>query len=82
MYSFSMAKMLLHTDKRQNPDQNNMIMFIWDIAASFLFFISFYMLALLKLKKSNYQKTDVDGGDLGDNAGEEDIFIGKFTLFS
>lgn len=74
MYSFAMIKMLIHADKRV-PDRSSMIMFIWNIFAGILFFISWYMLALLKSKSSNYQKTDVDGGDLGDNAPEEDILI-------
>ena len=32
------------------------------------------MLRLLNHKQLNYRKTDVDGGDLGENANEEDIF--------
>lgn len=56
-----------------------MAMLIWDIFAAFGFFISFYVLALLKIKKANYSKTDVDGGDLAENGVEEDVFIG--TLF-
>jgi hypothetical protein len=74
MYSFAMIKMLVHADQRV-PDRNSMIMFIWNIFAGVLFFISWYMLALLKSKRSSYTKTDVDGGDLGDNALEEDILI-------
>jgi hypothetical protein len=76
MYASAMGKMLLHADKRV-PDRINMIMLIWNIAAAFLFFISFYLLSLLKVKKYNYQKTDIDGGDLAENGGEEDIFIGN-----
>ena len=78
MYAFAMIKMLLHSDQRV-ADKNNMFMFVWNIGASFCFFIALYMLALLKPKQCNYHKTDVDGGDLGDQVGEEeDIFIGMF----
>lgn len=78
MYSYSMIKMLLHADQRKSTDPTSMTMFLWNIFASFAFFISIYMLALLKPKQSaNYQKTDIDGGDPGDNALEEDILIGK-----
>jgi hypothetical protein len=76
MYSFAMIKMLVYADQRQIVDKQNMCMFIWNIIAAFCFFISFYMLALLKPKECSYRKTDVDGGDLGEIAGEEDIFIG------
>nr|QUF59444.1 ATP-binding cassette transporter Abcb9 [Brachionus angularis] len=73
MYSFCMVKMLLHADQRKQTDKINMFMFIWNIVASFLFFITIYMLALLKPKQSaNYQKTDLDGTD---NNLEEDILI-------
>lgn len=75
MYGFAMAKMLLHADKRPQTDQTNMSMLIWNIFAAFAFFISFYMLALLKVKKASYSKTDLDGGDVGENGGEEDAFI-------
>ena len=68
--------MLLHSDTQQ-VKQSSMLMFIWNVAAGFLFFISWYMLRLLNHKQLNYRKTDVDGGDLGENANEEDIFIGK-----
>jgi len=78
MYSYSMAKMLLHADeahqKQIKSDQTNMFMFIWNIISAFLFFIAWYMLALLKVKDSNYRQTAVDGGDMGDNP-EEDIFL-------
>ncbi len=73
-YSFVMIKMLLHADQRE-PDRSTMIFLIWNIAASILFFISWYAMALIKPKECNYSKTDVDGGDLGENAHEEDIFI-------
>ncbi len=76
MYSYAMIKMLLHADQRKEVDRSSMLMFMWNVCAAYLFFISWYMMALLKLKDSNYQKTDVDGGDMGDNAvGDEDIFI-------
>jgi len=71
-----MIKMLLHSDTRQ-VKQSSMLMFIWNVAAGFLFFISWYMLRLLNHKQLNYRKTDIDGGDLGENGNEEDIFIGK-----
>ena len=74
-----MIKMLLHADTLQ-VRQNNMFMYIWNVIAGFLFFICWYMLRLLKHKQSNYRKTDIDGGDLDENAKEEDIFIGK-SLF-
>ncbi len=77
MYSYAMIKMLLHADQRQ-AEKNNMFMFIWNIGASVAFFICMYMLALLKPKECNYQKTNVDGGDMeaeDENATEEDIFI-------
>lgn len=79
MYSFAMGKMLLHADRREHPDQTNMGMLMWNIFAAFAFFISFYMMALLKVRKSNYSKTDVDGGDIGENgaAVDKDAFIGK-----
>ena len=80
MYSFAMAKMLLHADQRAQPDQTNMAMLIWNIFAAFGFFISFYMLALLKIRKSSYSKTDIDGGDIGENGGEEDVFIGYYSI--
>ena len=76
MYSFAMIKMLLHSDTRQ-VKQNSMFMFIWNVIAGFLFFICWYMLRLLKHKILNYRKTDIDGGDLDENAKEEDIFIGR-----
>jgi hypothetical protein len=79
MYSFAMIKMLLHADQRV-PQQHNMIMFIWNIIAAVLFFLSWYMMSLLNLKNSNYFKTDVDGGDLGESAPtEDDIFLGNFA---
>jgi len=71
-----MIKMLLHSDTRQ-VKQSSMLMFIWNVVAGFLFFISWYMLRLLNHKQLNYRKTDIDGGDLGENGNEEDIFIGK-----
>jgi hypothetical protein len=78
MYSFAMIKMLLHADQRE-PQQPNMIMFIWNIIGSVMFFLSWYMMSLLNLKNSNYFKTDVDGGDLGESAPtEDDIFLGNF----
>lgn len=79
MYSFAMIKMLLHSDTRQ-VKQNNMFMLMWNVFAGFLFFISWYMLRLLKHKQSNYRKTDIDGGDLDENGNEEDIFIGNLFL--
>ncbi len=79
MYSYAMLKMLFHSDQafidQRPPDNTSMLMFIWNIISAFLFFIAWYMLSLLKLKEA-YQKTDVDGGDIGDNEeGEEDIFL-------
>ncbi len=79
MYSYAMLKMLFHSDQafinERPPDNTSMIMFIWNIISAFLFFIAWYMLSLLKLRV-DYQKTDVDGGDIGDNEeGEEDIFL-------
>jgi hypothetical protein len=79
MYSYSMLKMLLHSDQAftdQRPSDNtSMLMFLWNIISAFLFFIAWYMLALLKPKESFYQKTNVDGGDAGENEVEEDIFL-------
>ena len=75
MYSYAMIKMLLHADQRK-ADQMSMLMFICNIVSAIFFFICWYMMSLLKLKECNYQKTDVDGGDIGEN-GEEDIFLGK-----
>lgn len=76
MYSYAMIKMLLHADQRKEIDRSSMLMYMWNTCAAFVFFLSWYMLALLKLKDCNYQKTDVDGGDMGENAGgDEDIFI-------
>jgi hypothetical protein len=88
MYSYAMGKMLLHADeahkKGSSSDQNIMLMFIWNIFSAFLFFIAWYMMALLKVKDSNYRKTDVDGGDFGENGEEADIFLGKicYNLFT
>lgn len=73
MYAYSMIKMLLHADQRR-ADRNLMLMFMWNIAASFLFFISIYMLALSKPKIANYHTTDGDDDD-ENNANERDIFI-------
>lgn len=79
MYSYSMLKMLLHSDQafnnKRSPDNTSMLMFIWNIIAAFLFFIVWYSISLLKLKECNYQKTNIDGSDMGDNDGEEDIFL-------
>ena len=77
MYSYAMIKMLLHADQRALVDKRAMTMYAWNILAAFVFFIAWYMMSLLKPKECNYQKTDVDGGDMGENggAGDEDIFI-------
>lgn len=79
MYSYSMLKMLLHSDQafidKRASDNTSMLMFIWNIIAAFLFFIAWYMLALLKPKECYYQKTNIDGGDMGENDMEEDIFL-------
>nr|UOU03331.1 ATP-binding cassette subfamily B9 [Brachionus rubens] len=76
MYSFAMLKMLFYADQRVKRDPNNMSMYLWNIFAGFMFFISVYMLALLKPKQlDSYQKTTVDGGDPGEANQEEDILI-------
>jgi ATP-binding cassette, subfamily B (MDR/TAP), member 9 len=75
MYSYSMIKMLLHANLRK-ADRVSMLMFIWNIFGALLFFISWYMLTLLKLKESsNYQKANFENNEQGDGTGEEDIFM-------
>lgn len=80
MYSYAMLKMLLHSDQafidNRASDNTSMLMFLWNIISAFMFFIVWYMLALLKLKECNYQKTNIDGGDMeGEAEAEEDIFL-------
>ncbi|CAF0729488.1 unnamed protein product [Brachionus calyciflorus] len=76
MYSFAMIKMLFYSDGRKDTDVNNMFMYVWNIFSGFMFFISVYLLALLKPKFSdNYQKATVDGGDPNEVPQEEDILI-------
>ena len=75
MYSYAMIKMLLLADQAHREthevDRISMLMLIGNVIAAFLFFVACYALVLLKPKESNYQKTDVDGGDPLDY----DIFI-------
>nr|QNH67875.1 ATP-binding cassette transporter subfamily B member 9 [Brachionus rotundiformis] len=76
MYSFAMIKMLFYADQRSDRDKNHMLMCLWNIFAGFSFFIIVYMFALVKPKQTDsYQKTNVDGGDPGDNPQEDDILI-------
>jgi hypothetical protein len=56
MYSYAMIKMLLHADQNKNVNHSSMLLFMWNVCAAYLFFISWYMMALLKLKDCNYQK--------------------------
>lgn len=76
MYSFAMVKMLFYSDQRSEPEKNHLNMCLWNIFAGFVFFIEVYMFALIKPKQSDsYQKTNVDGGDPGENPQEDDILI-------
>jgi hypothetical protein len=72
MYSYAMIKLLLHADNR-TTHLTNVFMLVWNIISGFLYFISMYMLSLLKV--FDYKKTNVDGGELENGGDEADIFL-------
>lgn len=72
MYSYAMAKLLVHADNR-TMIPTNVFLLVWNIISAFLYFIVLYMLSLLKV--FDYKKTNVDGSE-PENGGEEgDIFL-------
>ena len=72
MYSYAMIKLLLHADDRKTL-RTNVFILIWNIIAAFLYFISLYMLSLLKV--FDYKKTNVDGSEPENGGDEADIFL-------